>query len=307
MRDMTRRIVLLLLIAWLSVSFLHASRQPNRQPDTTANKPGNPSAIQLTPAPALTSTTQTEGRGAGPNAEKPKTNRQRFYGWLWEWTEPQNFANLLLVVAAVLAFIIGLVTLNAIQTQNRINLANVKIGRMSATAAKTSANVARDALVTTQRAFLLLDNIESVPVETRAGGRAGVRFCVEWINSGATPAIDARTGVSLFHFKPDEPIRVDFGFLERDVAADADVAFAGPHGRKLLATAAMVPMSELIQVAQGRLVLILTAIVVYRDTFPDTPLRRTHLCARIVVEGDPEVDHRPNIEFKAFGDHNRAE
>ena len=308
-----------LTIAPLLVVALLSGQAPPQSPKAT-----NPATNQRTsvaaPAPPLTSapaTTQGSQGAANPNTGASNSERQKLYGWLLKWLEPQNFASLLLFIAGVVGSIIAIVTLRTIQTQNRVALLNAKIGRRAANAAKQSADASvktadatEQAMITSTRAFVTFDRFETANVADSEGRIAGVVVTPVVTNTGRSPALQCfvTTGKEIVpvmvpgspHPHPREP------FQHNPRIAAIVMGQASPSR----CSPVHITTAEMDDIIAERTNIFVHVYVEYRDVFADTPIRTMSNCSAISVRRDYRAvaPNQPMVDTPTGRhDHNHAD
>ena len=151
----------------------------------------------------------------------------------------------------------------------------------TAQGAELSAKVANDALVTTQRPFVFVDEFQSRIVD-------GVfQIMPKWINNGATPAQDMKSWVSWKAFKGEPPTGFNYPDLDatgntRAPDTEAVTFFVGPKA-SVFATTLGVPVRVMEAARKGECRLFIWGWTEYRDMFGNTKLHRTEFCNEVVV------------------------
>lgn len=171
-----------------------------------------------------------------------------------------------------------------------------------ATAAMRSADVAERTMVATQRPFLMLECINHQPLLDK-GHIVGFILTPEFRNSGRSPALNAQC------------------FSEIVVLASADVLeHASPTKTMTGPTAALtvgagsiaygsprqITADECGRINKKQIAIFIHVYCEYRDGFPDTPMRHTSICLRVLVVGDLHTE-KPFAFRAGPTDHNEAD
>jgi hypothetical protein len=180
----------------------------------------------------------------------------------------------------------------------------------AAEAAKEAADVARDSLIYTQRAYVRLVNFPWLwrPDLDRPGKYLyDITPIVE--NSGNTQTIDAR-------------INVDYALRDDLLPEPFNFSFKGTEGFTLIsahqtvgASNAIILDDDLLAVRNGKKFFYIWGTIKYRDVFPGTPEHTTEFCGQISrVMGDALDPREPGnpkgttveIHFRIYPEHNKA-
>jgi hypothetical protein len=160
----------------------------------------------------------------------------------------------------------------------------------------------RDALVTTERAFVWLNEFytDDWIVSPRAQSFEFSRLILklQWRNSGDTPTRDMA-------------VQVDWTDLPGDLPTDFTYNYRNPPFRMFLAPQAT-EWSEPVRITsatantalRGNTNIYIWGRVDYRDIFDDTPPRFTEWCYQMLIE---DVKRAPRFQFIAYGPHNRSD
>jgi hypothetical protein len=205
-----------------------------------------------------------------------ENNNKEDHKTLWDSWFPDSislYTLALVVFTAVLAF--G--TLYQFNFLGR----GERIAADTAKAAKDSADIAREALETTQRAFIFITTFEvSVLPNT-------VRVQPKWQNSGTTPTIEMRSRVSWKWFPGEPPADYDYPNLDGtgnvDTAPETQTAFVGPQTSSY-ASSLNIPVFWIDRVRKGDGRIFIWGWGEYNDVFKGTVRHRTEFCNELVVE-----------------------
>jgi len=178
-------------------------------------------------------------------------------------------------------------------------------------AAEKSAATARDALVTTERAFVFLEDFDTNPSYGRRGSTTGighggweVRQFIErprWRNNGNTPTKDDMTViVNWVPWVGDLPQGFSYAYGE-DVKPTP--MFLGPNATEW-SEAIELNAREATLVLDGKQNIFIWGRVEYRDVFNKTPIHYTEWCYRLIFT---KLVPQPESQFVAFGPHNGSD
>jgi hypothetical protein len=258
----------------------HGARET---PDATGDRgPGKQrlpaTGASQTPAPdAIGSKSGSQGRADDPTAD----------GWMRKATFWSAIANIAIALVALIG--LGL-------TRQAANAAT-----KSADASVRSADIARQALVDVQRAYMFVKSFQVDHIQEQ-GRVAKWRIVTQWENYGQTPAVDVRMA-SVPPKIPSEQTQ-EFEFPTAAAfsdAADAPTAPIAPQGG-IDSNPIYITVAEAEDLRKGNLTMVIGSRVQYRDIFTDTQ-RHTEICARIVI--DPEMVGKPHpFRFPAYPKYN---
>jgi hypothetical protein len=164
--------------------------------------------------------------------------------------------------------------------------------KRAANAAKLSAETASLTLKLTQRAFVMVRSFNSITNEVD-GRRVGFGIRAVFSNAGQIPARDLRMAVASYRLQlpmlshPTPPI---------DDGIDDPDAMNLPKGGEVFGRTVSIPNAEIEQILAGTLAVFFHTSAVYRDGFPDTPLRRTIACHQVVLNADPRYARDEEIK-----------
>lgn len=215
-----------------------------------------------------------------------------------------------LVVATIVMGLIGCIQIWYTHRQWKLTSSGLsKMGdqiwaaRDAAVAARQSADIARDALVQVQRAFVFPNptpKVEEVVGSTPETGE--VRVTIPWENSGTTPTEWMRFNIiSVFL---DREMPGDFTFPERVQAGKPKLhpyTVIPPKGS--IEATASIPVGIINQWWAGKKHIYLYGWARYRDVFPNTPEHLTRFCYEMVKVNIPPAlapPLRPGLVNYAF-------
>jgi hypothetical protein len=168
---------------------------------------------------------------------------------------------------------------------------------------RKSADVAEQALVRTERAFVYPQDIRATSYIKQADQPIEWSFEVMWVNSGKSPTRDLRLGVSGHLRQADLPEDNSFRIPDDNVVK----ALIGP-GATVGSDWFHVPGGRLRSVQEGTWFLYVWGCARYRDVFDGTPEHVTKFCYKIGVLGDPMRPAGPDnvVQFtrKFYARHN---
>jgi hypothetical protein len=169
-----------------------------------------------------------------------------------------------------------------------------KTARISAEAAKATAiktaemaNIAREAMVSGERAFVFATGINPY-WEVDKSGLYHWRFRPNWKNSGDTPTKHMTMHSECVLRTTPLPIGFEFNYPTTDIGA----ALIAPNtesggGIAPRFPAAAISPQDILDVQAGLKILYFFGWAKYFDVFPDTPQHITRFCWQIVILGDP--------------------
>lgn len=236
---------------------------------------------------------------AAPNhANEAKKKREWYYTFI---DHPTDWLlvlfNGLLVLATVALFVSG--------------EKNIEVARRSANAAKESADVAKDTLVLTQRAFVRVSNFPWVwRPDTDRPGKVFYDISPIIENGGNTPTVGMTINVNSQLMDAEMP--EDFTFPYTDATG---TSLIGAH-QTVAASRAIIHDDDLLKVQKGEKFFYIWGDITYRDVFKGTPIHTTEFCTQIIlVLGDPLDPKDPNnpkgtsveIRFRIHAKHNKTD
>jgi hypothetical protein len=277
--------------------------------ETVGAKPGADKSNQQQTQPPITVTLtapkpsteeleaerKTSERQEAINARVAEANVSIAY-----WTTWLVIVGAAQIGASLLAFWVGWRAANA--------------AKQAANAAKDSAETASHALLAAQRPFLMVQEVDTLRLMEGepwhmakpwdSGDtlkQVGVTFVIRWKNFGSTPAVDVQGRFEVKKIKLGEPS--DFELLP--IKPSAPVTFVAPQASVGTPTGAELTWDEINALALGELTVYVYGRMQYRDTFPDTPIHYTDVCARVTVTDNPRSTVKA-FTFPMHDKHNRA-
>lgn len=169
----------------------------------------------------------------------------------------------------------------------------------TANAAKESANVAKQALVNAQRAFVFLEGITTKRNIDSAGNTITWIFFPVWKNSGSTPTKIFRFFLNMKPFDGDLPEDFDFA----DGVGELIETFIPPQGVGGT-TGLVVPIADIEAIIARTKRLFLWGWAEYDDIFENTLRHRVEYCVEVVIFGEARTD-KNLIEHRVYRRHNR--
>jgi hypothetical protein len=176
--------------------------------------------------------------------------------------------------------------------------------RKAADAAKNSADVARQALVGTQRAFVFIKTFEVLVINQE------IQILPQWENSGSTPAKKAKNYANWKTFIgeiPHDYSYPDIGENGNPLPSPGEGVefFIGPKSLKY-ADILKVPLSTMEAVRAHFQRLFVWGWITYDDEFGQN--HRTEVCNEVVVTGIDQEDGKVTValNFRDYGPHNTA-
>jgi len=166
--------------------------------------------------------------------------------------------------------------------------------KASIAAAEKSADIARDAMVAGERAFVFATGVKPF-WERGESGLYNWRFRPSWKNSGDTPTrnmtmhseCELRTEVLPKEFNFDHPTtEIGVALIPPNTETGGGLAPNYPR--------AAITAQDILDVQSGRKFLYFWGWAKYSDVFPDTPQHITRFCWQILPLGDPFA-YAPNV------------
>ena len=180
----------------------------------------------------------------------------------------------------------------------------ILVGASQNRRARRSISLARESLVSTQRAFIFVARFDCRAIGVKDSEEIVLwRIGPQWENSGPTPTKHALNHISYGLFSGNGPETVKFeDRWSAGARCDPSHLFIAPMG---------VTLGEKVEIPVRDFVSGKTAFIWgwidYNDIFPNTSRHRTEFCAEIVLRGDPKVHDPAPFEFRFYGLHNGAE
>jgi hypothetical protein len=176
----------------------------------------------------------------------------------------------------------------------------------SITAAKTSAEAATDqvglsrlALISVERAFVFLREIEIYP----ATDKSMISFLPRWENSGQTPARNLQNMANWYYFVPDMPDNFDFSDQCDKVPSWITI---GPKAT-IFMSFLEIDRERIDGVIDGKGKLYIWGWAEYDDVFPESRPHRTEFCLQVIMKGVPGEDCGVSIRFQLHRNHNATD
>ncbi|WP_334398372.1 hypothetical protein [Bradyrhizobium sp. AZCC 2289] len=154
---------------------------------------------------------------------------------------------------------------------------------------KRAANIAEDALVKLERAFVSFAFDVSGAIGPGAPNTAaGWQITPVWKNSGKTPTRGLHTHVSWDHFPTTLPANFTFpdGWFDPSAPRINPSSYIGPLD-SIRSDTLSIESGVLEAARQDHLYIYVWGWVEYDDIFDNTPPHRTEFCHRVVVFNDP--------------------
>jgi hypothetical protein len=242
------------------------------------------SLMSSRPPPREQTTNQAEEYN--PTNETSQNEQRISWGKLWTrtFTDPVAF-----FTAALAVFSAGLLVVAALQIWLLLRAEDVS--RIAANAAKDSAQIAREALVTSQRAFIRAAGFPWLwRPDTDRTGKYFFDIQPTLENAGNTPTVDAS-------------INVNSSLREKPLPDDFDFPYVGEPGEAVIGSKQSVGVNnaiilddDLLAVQQGKKFFYIWGTATYRDVFEGTPVHTTQFCTQIQrVIGNPLDPRDPNV------------
>jgi hypothetical protein len=159
----------------------------------------------------------------------------------------------------------------------------------------------REALVTTTRAFVFLEDFDNNFVTAWRNGNPSISnfiIVARWKNSGDTPSKNLTISLNVLYVEGDVP--PNFNFL-----------FPPPPLRTLIGPKAnewnspiLIPDPEANEAFKGRTNIYVWGRADYQDIFGNTPRRFTEFCYRIYFH---PIHNEVKVQFVPYGDYNKSD
>jgi hypothetical protein len=219
-----------------------------------------------------------------PYSEKQTEKRETF--WQRLKREPIVLCTFLLVIATAFLAIASFIQVTLLYRAEHIAIT-------TANAAKESAEVAREALTSTQRAFVSFKEMEVRKI-VRDNKVVSWRFGVNIENSGNTPAINmdsrARSKTS---DNPSPPSLNDFKNLEKEHSIPKSL---GPHASVGVGEIVIIPIDDVIKIYNHIKHLYIFGTITYRDIIEKTPIHRERFSFEVARIATDPTDIKHKIE-----------
>lgn len=202
----------------------------------------------------------------------------------------------------------GAVTAIATVAISVFTLVLVVVTRRQAVLTKKSVEVSREALISTERAFVFLNELTAQPMSiTPRGKTIQVGLLVikpHWANNGNTPTKNMTIRLGWKDTEADTDLPDDFAY---DYQTEPAVMFLGP---KAFEWSKPINISGPIatSVIQDRRRFFIWGRADYWDIFPDTPPHFTKWCYRVqILNAEWPLSAPILIQPVAFGPHNGSD
>jgi hypothetical protein len=205
-------------------------------------------------------------------------------------------------ITAISSAVLGLFTIALFGATVALYNSSEKV----AEATRQSADISNRTLITTQRAFVFIDNIEFYIVGQE------FRLLPKWVNSGTTPANPMTNWANWKTFTGEPP--TDFSYPDLDATGQPISGggkgikfFIGPKGGTYAPTL-NIPRHVMETIRSGEQRLFIWGWGDYKDVFEGSPLRRTEFCFEVFVKTLDSVNDKVTaaISFPLYGPHNSA-
>jgi hypothetical protein len=290
------RVLVALFFVVLSLSDATArSHHPNQNRHQTQGAQQQPAADQrgTDQSPVVVKIAPTPKSEADAAAEaKDRQEKAKLDTALVKFNGDLAFYTLILAIVAALQFIALFVQAILLR------------GTLKATTA--AANIAKDALISTERAFVFLEDFDPVwTIGLRGSGDNNREFRhfairLRWRNNGTTPTRNMTVIVNWHPTQGNLPDGFPYSYGE---GVEPSPMFLGPQATEW-SEAIDIPANVATAALKGTENLFIWGRVEYRDIFDDTPLHFTEWCYKMVFT---RVTPEPLTQFVAFGPHNRSD
>ncbi len=178
------------------------------------------------------------------------------------------------------------------------------VSRRQAALTRDSVRVAERALMSTERAFVFLDDI-NVDWQVRPRGSSSVEFTLlrvkpRWRNAGTTPTRNMVISVNWTHWPPTGN---QTGIGVYDASVPAKVMFLGPRAFEW-SEAIKIPGNVATEALEGRQEIIVWGRVEYEDIFENTKPHFTEWCYKLDIAAQ---SGNITIQPVAFSAYNRSD
>ncbi len=161
----------------------------------------------------------------------------------------------------------------------------LRIARESSKASRDAADVARDAMVAGERAFVFAIGIKAFWTKDNQTDLYHWKFRPQWQNSGDTPTKNMTMYTDCMLLDGELPMGFNFDgrvpFIGKALIPPKILILGG------IAPAVQISPEDIIQVQAGKKFLYLWGWARYFDVFPETPQHITRFCWGITPVGDP--------------------
>jgi hypothetical protein len=224
----------------------------------------------------------------------------RYTKWLMVFTGVLALATIILAISTI-----GLWRYAGEQASDTKRL--IAATRATAGAAKQSADIAQQGLISTQRAFVFINSFEVHVI----GGE--IRIIPKWENSGATPANPMHNYVNWKPFNGEIPLDYGYPDLGKDGLplpgkGSGAQFFVGPKAI-MLGNTVQIPIAVMEAARAGNIRVFIWEWAEYNDIFNKAKSHEVTFCYEIVVTDLGSKDDKTTIAaaFTIYGPHNSAE
>lgn len=284
MRDLIGAIVVALCLAW-SASAQSQQPSPNAgiaksnppqnkathsaQPNKTDQRGTEETPVIIKISPAQKSETET-AEDAKERQEKAELDRKLV-----------DFNRDLAYYTKVLAWVAGLQFLALV--------GQVIFLRLAFRESKRAADIARDAMVAGERAFVFATQVNSFWELDQGTGLYHWRFRPTWQNSGDTPTKIMTIHTECVLRDTPLPLGFNFNYPTNEIGTGGLIPPKITHMGGLVPRSAAISPQDILDVQAGRKYLYLWGWARYNDVFPGTPQHITRFCWSLVPVGDPRA------------------
>jgi hypothetical protein len=203
----------------------------------------------------------------------------------------------------------GAITALATFAISIFTLVLVIVTRRQAILTKEAVRISERALISTERAFVFLDDFDPEIVYGRRGNQSGdfnnltvnqLAIRPRWRNGGNTPTKDMTIIVNWTLWSGGLPVGFSYAYGENVVPAPM---FLGPKATEW-SEPIRIPANVATTALHGGESIFIWGRVEYRDIFDKTRLHFTEWCYKLVFV---RVQPSPQTQFVAFGPHNRSD
>jgi hypothetical protein len=171
-------------------------------------------------------------------------------------------------------------------------------------AAADAADQSARALIASERAYVYVRDFEPIAITNAEGIVTGFQCVMFWVNAGTTPTRDLVTHVNWVRSANPLPDNFDFPNIPDD-SNEISGSVLGPKGEMSTITFS-ISAEQIGELMNESTFMYIWGFAEYRDIFPNTPVRRTEFCNRVVgmpVPGNPQA---AVIAFRHYKTHNSA-
>jgi hypothetical protein len=212
---------------------------------------------------------------------------------------------LMLFTGVLAAATIGLFIYANIQASDAKQ--SIAATRLVAEAANKSAKLNETNMLSTQRAFVFINQFETHVI------RDYLIILPKWENSGTTPTKKMTNWVSWKIFTGAPPSDYDFPDLDNagnplPSRREGLIFSIGPKATKFSETL-KIPINLVEQVGDGKARLFVWGRAEYNDVFENTPPHHTEFCNEVIITNISREDNKveASVQFALYGSHNLAD